>query len=353
MIPPPRCAVWLTLASLLIAAGCGRREPPAGPKDQPPPAEAPAAHGQGPSLREAFKVPAAADPTQPVAGYIFGIPVPAGNYYFAKRVAYMFPRPWEERLSEAERERAIWEALILHFESFRRNISLADAELETKINEVLRSQQLTFTRTSDPAAYAAWTHEKLGEDITLFENQMRYLFQIDKLKDQMRQSFAIPVADAEVEREFLNERHHVGGEMVVFDAKEPAEEFYGRVRTPEAWDAMKASGEPPVRPVSLMTLEAYIDLWGVSQAQMDAFHALDPGAVGPPMPFGKQWCVYRLLEKRSGDLTELPPKREEYAKQVSARKQHQALTRWVEELKAAAQLRVEPLVAPTASPPPE
>ena len=81
-----------------------------------------------------------------VAGRIFGINVSASNYYFAKRVAYMFPRPWEENLSPADRERAIWEALILHYESFRRNITVSDEEMEARINSVLKNQKQTRKR---------------------------------------------------------------------------------------------------------------------------------------------------------------------------------------------------------------
>ena len=39
------------------------------------------------------------------AGEIFGQPVSASNYYFAKRVAYMFARPWGAAdLPEADRD---------------------------------------------------------------------------------------------------------------------------------------------------------------------------------------------------------------------------------------------------------
>ena len=339
---------WMAAVMLLAVVGCGKAPAPRGADSTPAsPAATPVA---GPSLRESLS-PAQApgvtpSPESQVAGMIFGVPVPAGNYYFAKRVAYMFPRPWEENLSEAERERAIWEALILHFESFRRNVSLTEAELEEKINGVLRSQQQTFTRAGDPAAYAAWVKSATGEDVALFENQMQYLFQIEQLKDQMRQSFAPAVTEEELQQEFLNERHHVGGEMVVFDAKDAAEAFYAQTNTPAAWEAVKAKGEPPVRPVSLMTLEAYMDLWGIPNDQMYTFHALEIGAVGPPMSFGKQWCVYRLLEKRTGDLKEFPSDREAYVKQVTARKQYEALKQWIEELKAAANLQILPLEAP-------
>ncbi len=282
-------------------------------------------------------------PQEQIAGYIFGVPVPAGNYYFAKVVAYRFPHPWEENLSAEEREKAIWEALILHYESFRRGVTVTDAELEQRINGVLKSQKQTFTRSQDRAAYTQWVKETVGEEVELFENQMRYMLQIDKLKDQVRQSAEVAVSEEEMQQEFLNEKNHVGGEMVTFDAKNVAQSFYEQVKEPAAWEAMKAKGEQKVRPVSLMTLAAYRDLWSIPKEQTYAFHAMEIGSVGPPMPFGKQWCVYRLLEKRTGDLKDFPKERESYLQQLKTKKQYEALKHWVEHLKAAANLTVLPL----------
>jgi hypothetical protein len=333
------------LALLIAAAGCGRGPKAGGPSpagtSSAPQAEPGAPASVGRDLPPAAAPQPAPSADQAVAGYIFDVPVPLSNYYFAKTVSYRFPHPWEEGLAGAERERAIWEALILHYESFRRGVSLDDQEMEDGINGVLRAQGQTFTRQGDPAAYAAWVLEKVGEDVALFENQMRYLFQIAKLKDQVREGFSVPVTEEEMQQEFLNEQHHVGGEMVMFDTPAEAQTFYEAHRDPAAWEAMKAAGTPAVRPVSLMTLEAYMDLWSIPKDQMYAFHGLEIGTVGPPMPFGpKQWCVYRLLDKRTGNLGEFPAQREAYRRQLTTKKQYEALKQWVEELKAAARLRV-------------
>ncbi len=109
-----------------------------------------------------------------------------------------------------------------------------------------------------------------------------------------------------------------------------AQAFYEQYHEPTQWEAKKAEGAQPVRPVSLMTLEAYRDLWSIPQAQIDALHALELGSVGAPMPFGKAWCVYRLLDKRTGDLNEFP------AQQVERKKQYEALARWIEDVKQRA-----------------
>lgn len=77
---------------------------------------------------------------------------------------------------------------------------------------------------------------------------------------------------------------------------------------------MKAQGTRQVRPVSLMNLQAIINLWGVPKEQIYAFHAMNLGSVGPPMPFGKKWGVFRLLEKRTGDLKDFPNERDAYSR---------------------------------------
>ena len=221
---------------------------------------------------------------------------------------------------------------------------MPDDILEQQIAGVLRGDQQTFDRKQDPAAYAKWANERLKEDVETFENQMRYLLQIEQLKDRMRKSFTVAVTEEEMRQEFLNAQNHVGGEMVTFDGKDEAQAFYQKVKEPTAWEAMKAKGEPKIRPVSLMTLEAYMDLWSIPKEQIYAFHALPLGSIGPPMPFGpKQWCVYRLLDKRTGQLAEFPKRRDSYYQQLKTRKQYEALKQWIDELKASAHLQILPL----------
>jgi hypothetical protein len=281
-------------------------------------------------------------PVQPAyAGTLFGQPVSMENYLFAKRVAYMFPRPWGAAdMPEAEREDVIWESLILHFESFRRGITTTDEQVNTLADEVLKGHGKTFTRRGDPDAYRRWLSQDLREDVELFENQLRYLIQIRQLKERILQEQRVDATQAEMEQEFLNEKHHVGGEMVTFESKDDAQRFYERMQEPGAWDTMKAEGVLPVRPVSMMTIEAYVDLWGVPLKQMLDFHALEIGAVGPPMAFGKQWAVYRLLEKRTGDLAEFPAQAEAYRKQVEVKKRYAGQQAAIKKLKESAKLKV-------------
>jgi hypothetical protein len=272
-----------------------------------------------------------------IAGEIFGVPVSMGNYSFAKRVAYMFPRPWGAAdLPPAEREQVVWENLILHFEGFRQGIAVTEDDLDAAVNELLKAQRQAFSRRGDPDAYRRWVSETLQEDVALFESQISYLVQIRKLKDHVLRQQRVAPTEEELRQEFLSDQHHVGGELVVSATKDEAEAFYQAAKDPNRWDAMKARGTHPVRPMSPMTLSAIIDLWGVPREQIHALHAMSLGSVGPPMPFGKQWGVLRLLEKRTGDLGRFAKERAHYVKKVERKKEYQALQQWIEALKLTA-----------------
>lgn len=275
-----------------------------------------------------------------IAGEIFGVPVSIGNYLFAKRVAYTFPSPWGAAdLPPEGREPVIWENLILHYEAFRRGITVTEEELNAAVDHFLKDQGQPFSRRGDADAYRRWVSETLSEEAELFENQIRYLVQIRKLKHQVLQQQRVTVTETEMQQGFLNDQHHVGGELVGLDTKEAADAFYQAVKGPNGWDAMKDRGTYQVRLVSPMTLSAIFDLWGVPKDQIHAFHAMRPGSIGSPMPFGKKWGVFRLLEKRTGDLKDFPAERDVYSRKVEMKKKHHALTQWVEELKSSARLK--------------
>ena len=348
--------IHLTAAAVLAAvfalgvSGCSgaksAQEEPVQPKDTAAQAQPSAdAASMAERIHAAATGPApAADPGDEAVGEIFGVPVPAHNYYFAKRVAYMYPGPWGANdLPEAEREAFVWDSLILHFESYRRGIEALDSEVEQMANSILDTQKQTFTRSGDPEKYKAWIREQTQQEPELFENQLKFMIQIHKLKEQVREAQQVAATEEEMQQEFLNEQNHVGGEAVMFDSKDQAQAFYEQVKSAKDWEKMKKKGDRTVRPISLMTLEAYMDLWGIPKDQMYAFHGSEIGTVGPPMPFGtNQWAVYRLLEKRTGDLKDFPEKHEYYEKQMQAKKKWEGLQAWLKQVKASAQLKTYP-----------
>jgi len=65
-------------------------------------------------------------------------------------------------------------------------------------------------------AYRRWGRKTLREDVELFENQILYLIQIRKLKNRVFQEQRVTITEEEMQQVFLKDKHHVGGELVVF-----------------------------------------------------------------------------------------------------------------------------------------
>jgi len=68
----------------------------------------------------------------------------------------------------------------------------------------------------DTGAYRRWGRKTLREDVELFENQILYLIQIRKLKNRVFQEQRVTITEEEMQQVFLKDKHHVGGELVVF-----------------------------------------------------------------------------------------------------------------------------------------
>ncbi len=64
----------------------------------------------------------------------------------------------------------------------------------------------------------------------LFENQIRYLLQIRTLRNQVFEEQRVIVTEEETKQQFLNEKHHVGGALVVLKTQDEAEAFTEEVK---------------------------------------------------------------------------------------------------------------------------
>jgi hypothetical protein len=243
-------------------------------------------------------------------------------------------------MTPEQMEKHIWHNLVLSFEASRRQIELTPEEFDQWVDSVLQVLELPFTRTQEPEKYKAWVQDTLKQSVELFENQMRYLAQIEKLKREMIKEMQVTVTEEEMIEDFMSVGNHVGGEFLLFKTKEEADDFYQKHRDAAAWESYKSENSDKIRPFHPITVQAIVDLWGVPRQQINAFHALPIGTVGEPMPFGADWGVFRLLEKRTGEMANFEKERENVKKRVEIRKQYQARDAWVDNLDERAQIKV-------------
>ena len=105
-------------------------------------------------LVQPFTAAATAAAVKPeLAGEFFNTPVPMANYYFAKRAVATFSAPWRGTPQTlAELEDMTWQELLLSYEAFRRNIEVAQQEVDDEIDKTLQADKVTFKWKRRPAS---------------------------------------------------------------------------------------------------------------------------------------------------------------------------------------------------------
>ena len=168
-----------------------------------------------------------------IAGELYGVPVPIGNYYFSKKVVVTFSAPWRGTpQTKEELEDLVWQELLFSYEAFRRGIEASQDEIDEEIAKMLKADEVEFNWKEDTQAYQEWVQAKLNESIEAFENQMEHLVKLHKLRQEIIESMDPEVTEDEAYNKFLNEYNTLLVELVQCDKLSEAEEFYKEVIQP-------------------------------------------------------------------------------------------------------------------------
>lgn len=275
-------------------------------------------------------------------GEIFKNPVPVNNYNFVRSVLAVFGNSWGPTpQTEQEFMDCAWEQLVLSYEAYRRNITVSRQELEEEINRTLTSEKGAFDWKKDKILYAAKVKEKTGEPVELFENQLRHLLQIKKLRSQVMDSFSPVVTDDEAYQEFLNEYNTLGLELVQFDELKDAESFYKQVnKRPKSWDKEKTKRPNDFKRPGFVSLEFLMDMWKIPKEAVYKMMQMKVNSVHPPSPIYKGYGVLRVLEKRQADLEKYPQLKNNYIEQIKSKKKYQSLQDWIKNFKKQADIKI-------------
>lgn len=281
-------------------------------------------------------------PQEEIAGQIFDVPVPMGNYYFAMRVAAMFGTPWGGIPSTVEQlEERTWTDLLLSYEAFRRNIVVNDEELKTEITKNLQGYKVEFDWQQDKEAYEKWAQDTLNEPTELFENQMRHLVQLRKLQQEILDSVEPTVTEEEAFQEFLNEYNTLSIELVQFDELKDAQDFYDKAKNdPAFWDKEKEATPDRFKRPGFVALEFLMFMWKLEFKAVYDMIKMDIGSIYPPSPIYKGYGVFKVLEIRQAKEEEFPQRRESYFEQLKQRKKYEGFNEWLANLKEQASIKI-------------
>ncbi len=288
--------------------------------------------------------PVQAEPQTVFAGRIFEAQVPLDNYLFVKGVISVFGNKFgSPPANEEEEERLVWDQLLLSYEAFRRGVTVNQEEVEEEVKKILQAQEADFDFKSDATAYEKWVKEKVNASAVIFENQIRHLLQIQKLRQQVMDAIEPRVSEAEARQEFLNEYNSLSVELVEFADLKEAQDFYNKAKArPGFWDEEKAGNTREFRRPGFVALEFLMDIWKFPKEALYKMIRLKPGSVYSPVAIYKGYAAAKVLETRPADEKEFekPRIKESYYEQIRIRGKYEGLDKWFEDLRKQANVEV-------------
>jgi len=293
-------------------------------------------------------VKTATSQTQDIAGTFFGKPVSRANYMVILRAVLSFQTPWGGIPRDREQaEKRVWDDLILSYEAHRRQITVGKKELEEKITETLKGNDVSFNWKESPQEYEKWVKDTLNAPVELFENQMRHLVQIKKLRDQIFDSINPSVTEEEAFQEFLNEQNSLSVALAEFDTLEEAQQFYEQVKNdPDAWEKAAKKDRESIpedrmfRKPGFVALEFLIEMWKFPRKAVFDMIEMEIGEIYPPEPIYEGYGVFKILDVRRADESNFSKRKESYFKQLRSRKKYNGFKDWLSNLRKNADIQI-------------
>ncbi len=277
-----------------------------------------------------------------IAGEIFGVPVPIGNYYFAKRVVLTFNASWRPvPRDEQQLEDLVWQELIFSYEAFRRGIEATPQEIDERIDKILKAEKVNFDWRKNKKVFETWCKKRLGVSPEVFRNEIAHLIKLEKLRRQVIDSFHPHVTEDEAYKKFLDEYNTLSVELVQFDDLDEAKKFYSQVKkNPSLWEKRKESNPKEFRRPGFVALDFLIHMWGFRRE--DAYKMLKTKIDDfyPPSPIYRGYGVFKILKVRRAKPEDFNKRKEYYFERVETIKKYEKYKEWVKKLIEDANIKV-------------
>jgi hypothetical protein len=275
------------------------------------------------------------------AGEFLDIKVPLENYIFIKSTYMVFGDQLGQAKSEEEKEQRIWDDLLLSYEAFRRGITVSQEEIDEEVKKILDAEKAAFDFKKDRQAYSDWLKNKTNEPVELFENQLRHLIQMRKLKAQVAEAINPEISDKDARQMFLDENSSLSVELAEFEKKEAAEDFYKKARSNKNfWEEEKAKRPKEFRNPGFVTLIFLIDMWKFPRDAAYKMVKMKKNEIYGPEPIYKGYGVFKILDNRQAKESEYPKAKENYYARLRGAKKYEGLEQWIKDLKKQANIKI-------------
>ncbi|HNX81288.1 MAG TPA: hypothetical protein PKL77_03995 [Candidatus Omnitrophota bacterium] len=274
-------------------------------------------------------------------GEFFGIQVPLQNYQFVKNVSTVFGFRDAQPKTDQDKENYYWDQLLYSFEAFRRNIVISQEELDNEIVKLLAAEKVSFDFKKDPAAFSKWLQERTNVTPEIFNNMIRHLLQVQKLRQQVLDSLNPVVDEKDAHQKFVNQYNTLGVELVEFATQKEADEFYRKAKADKNfWGMEKEKRAKDFKRPGFVSCEFLIDIWKFPQDATLKMVRMKPGEYYKPEPIYKGFAVFKVLEGKPAQEAEFQKNKKSFFDQVKMRKKFEGLGSWFEDLKKQAHITV-------------
>ncbi|MFH0826294.1 MAG: hypothetical protein V1923_00190 [Candidatus Omnitrophota bacterium] len=275
-------------------------------------------------------------------GELFGMEVPMRNYRFVENVVKVFGNRWgEPPKSEEQFHDVIWEQLLLSFLAFNQNINPTVQELQEEIARTLKDEKVTFDWKQDRVAYEQWAKQKTGDSAELFENQLRHLIQLQKLRDKVLDSIKPQVFDKDEMQRFFDQNSFLNLEIISFEKQQEAEDFFRKVSgRPNVWERQKKRRPADLRETGLISLDSLMGTWKIPVESVRRMLQRDVGEIYPPRRMEDTYAVFKIREKKLADESQFPGASDPYYVDLIKKKKQEGLNEWLRQLKEQAHIKI-------------
>jgi len=206
---------------------------------------------------------------------------------------------------------------------------------------MLEANQVTFNRQKDQDSYVKWVKEKTGEPAEVFENQIRHLLQLEKLRQQVLESIKPMVMDEEAHEQFYRENSSLSPEIVEFDDKQKADEFYNKAsRNKKFWEDEKAKEPKRFRYITPVSLAFLMDIWRIPESALYKMMKMSKGSIYPATPIYKGFGVFKVIGRKAASDVDYKKSKYNYYEKVRKRKEYEGFDNWFKGLREGANIIV-------------
>jgi hypothetical protein len=277
-----------------------------------------------------------------VIGEFFGQPVPAQNYFFVKSVLLAFAnRLGLAPQSEEELEGYAWDYLLLSYEAFQNNIAATPEEISAEIKNILKEDNVRFDWNKDKDAFARWVKEKTNQTLVVFENQVRFIVEINKLRQQIINSLTVGVSEEEAHRAFQDEHNSISVDVIGFLKQEEARAFYDKAReNPTLWEEQKTKQPGSFKHYEFATLTMLMAELEIDRDTLYKMLQLTDGQIYQALPIVRGFGVLKILNKKLAEEVEYAKLKYSYVEQIKEKKKNEGFQEWFGMVKQKAKIKI-------------